>query len=70
MSTTIRDLRTKRNLSQSELATAINAKQSTISDIERGAKRPSIAMAIRLAKFFGVTLDELLIPVEATPCQN
>jgi DNA-binding XRE family transcriptional regulator len=53
-------LRSKKDLTQAELAARVDVDQRTISAIETGRRKPSIDLAIRLAKEFGVTLDDLL----------
>ena len=47
-------------LSQSELARQTKISQQNISYWERGIKEPSITFCIRLADFYGITLDELV----------
>lgn len=53
-------LREERSISQSALADAINVHQTHISSIELGKKTPSMEVAQQLAKFFKVSLDELI----------
>lgn len=53
-------LRSKSGLTQEQLAARVKVDQRTISHIETGRRKPSIDLAIRLAKEFGVSLDELL----------
>ncbi len=47
-------------LSQRELSVKINISQQNISRWERGEVLPSIEMCIKLADFYGITLDELV----------
>lgn len=47
------------NMSQAQLAKAVNVTAAMISQIETGSKIPSIALAGRLADQFNCTLDEL-----------
>jgi transcriptional regulator with XRE-family HTH domain len=56
----LRALREKQNISQEELAQAIGVRQSTISEIERGNRTPSLPVANRLAEKLGVSLDALI----------
>lgn len=49
-----------RELSQSELSERANVPRTTINEILCGKRGISKTMAIRLATFFGVTLDDLL----------
>lgn len=56
----LRDLRTQRGYSQSELATKLNLSKSTISMLEVGSRKPSIEVMQQIADFFNVDLDYLL----------
>lgn len=57
----IRALRRERDLTQQQVADALGlSSQATISMIENGTNKPSIEVAMGLARLFGVSLDELL----------
>jgi transcriptional regulator with XRE-family HTH domain len=57
----LRDLRLKRDLSQSELARLLGlAARAYISNLEAGRKMPSLDLAMQIAELFGVTTDYLL----------
>lgn len=56
----VKELRTKRRLSQIELSNRSGVSQSTISSLERGEKSPSEATLILLAKALRVPVSELL----------
>ncbi|MBQ3141395.1 MAG: helix-turn-helix transcriptional regulator [Clostridia bacterium] len=56
----IRNLREDSDLSQTQLAQAVNMTQRKISYIECGKYEPSIDDIIALCKFFKVTSDYLL----------
>ena len=49
----IRDLRRKRGLTQEKLAELVDLSVPYISHLERGTKKPSLAVLIRLAECFG-----------------
>ena len=55
----IRRLRTDANLSQEELAQALHISPQSVSKWERGEGYPDITALPGLARYFGVTLDEL-----------
>lgn len=62
----LRELRERRGLTQQELAEQVNATHGLISQYENGITSPSMARATKLARFFGVTLDDLFInPAES-----
>ena len=56
----LKKLRTSRGLSQVDLAEAIGVVQGTIYFWENGKTEPTGNYLIGLAKFFGVTIDELM----------
>lgn len=55
----IKDLRTKRNLTQEKLAEYLGVSFQAISKWERGECYPDITLLPIISNFFGVTLDEL-----------
>lgn len=57
----IKEYRKANNISQVELAKAINVSQGNVGDWERGKAKPGADAIISLAKFFGVTTDMLLL---------
>jgi transcriptional regulator with XRE-family HTH domain len=56
----LRDLRTKRNISQKELANQFQISESAIGMYERGKREPSFALVEKISSFFGVSTDYLL----------
>lgn len=56
----IRDLRRKRGLTQEQLAELADLCTPYLSHLERGTKKASLAVLIRLAESLGVTVDRLL----------
>lgn len=61
------ELRKEKNLSQSELADALNVSRQSVSLWENGTTAPALDKLQFLAEFYGVTLDELFYPAEETP---
>jgi putative transcriptional regulator len=59
MKNLVRTLRTQRNLAQSQLAEAMGVSRQTINSIETGRYTPSLPLAMSLARFFGVTVEEM-----------
>ena len=55
----IRDLRIARNLSQQQLAEAMDVSRQTINSIEKERYTPSLPLAIALARFFGKPVEEV-----------
>lgn len=60
----IKDLREDRNLRQSDLAEATGIDQRTISNYETEKTYPDSYALIRLADFFGVSIDYLVCRTE------
>lgn len=56
---TLKDIRTERNLIQEDLAEATGSCSRTIGRIERGERNPSLEMAIRLAHYLNVTVEDI-----------
>ncbi len=55
----VRSLRTARNLSQQQLAEALDVSRQTINSIEKERYTPSLPLAIALARFFETTVEEV-----------
>ena len=53
-------LRREYNLTQKQLATMLSLKQTTYSGYERGWHEPNIETLIKIADFYGITLDRLV----------
>ena len=56
----IRDLREDRDLKQREVAEFLVCDQSLYSKYERGERELPVRVAIRLAQFYGVSVDYLV----------
>ena len=59
MKNEIRTLRAARELSQAELAAAMDVSRQTINAIETERYTPSLPLAIALARFFDRTVEEV-----------
>jgi putative transcriptional regulator len=55
----VRERRLERGLIQSELASELGVSRQTINSIETGRYTPSLPLALALARFFGVTVEEV-----------
>lgn len=62
----IRDLRRKRGLTQEQLAELADLSTPYVSHLERGTKKASLAVLVRLAESLGVTVDQLLTGNQVT----
>jgi len=59
MKTRIKELRKERKLSQEELALAVGTTRQTITSIEVGKYTASLVLAYKIARFFGLTIEEV-----------
>jgi transcriptional regulator with XRE-family HTH domain len=59
MTTRLQQWRERRFLSIRKLAEKAKVKPNTISDIERGKRKPRYDTAVKLADALGITLDDL-----------
>ena len=61
MENKLKDLRTQRKVSQNALAEALSVSRQTINSIENGKFDPSLTLAMKLMRYFEVSLDEIFI---------
>ena len=59
MKSTLRALRDERSWTQAELATRLDVSRQTINAIETGKYSPSLPLAIKLARYFGLPVEEV-----------
>ena len=55
----IRDYRAREKMKQEELAALVGVRRETIGNLESGRYNPSLVLAWRIAKVFGVTIEEI-----------
>lgn len=63
ISTTLKQIRTERNICQEDLAVAIGSCGRTIGRIERGERNASLELALRLSRYLGISVEELFFTV-------
>ena len=59
MNTKIPDLRKERKISQEELALSVGVTRQTITSIEVGKYTASLQLAYTIARYFGLTIEEV-----------
>jgi putative transcriptional regulator len=59
MNSEVRELRTAAGLSQQALADALSVSRQTVNAIETGRYDPSLGLAVRTARFFHRTVEEV-----------
>ena len=57
----LEELRKSRGLRQEELADALEVSRQTIGSLENGRYNPSILLAFKIARYFGLTIEEIFI---------
>lgn len=61
MKNRIKEYRKERNLTQDNLANAVDVTRQTIISLENGKYIASLQLAFKLSKFFGVQIEDLFI---------
>ncbi len=56
---TLKEVRSRAGLTQEQLADAVSVSRQTIISIEKGKYAPSIVLALRLAKYFKVSVETI-----------
>jgi len=56
----LRILRMRRGLTTRELGELLGVNQSHVTRMEQGQRMPNVAMVIKVAAIFGVTVDQLV----------
>lgn len=62
----LKEFRASRNINQSEMGQLVNVSRQTISMIERGDYSPSVTLAIKIARTFGVHVEDIFSYEEET----
>jgi putative transcriptional regulator len=55
----VRELRSTIGLSQADLGLALGVSRQTVIAIERGRYDPSLPLAIKIARYFGLSVEEV-----------
>ena len=55
----IRQLREERSLSQGALGTELGVSRQTVNSLETGRYDPSLPLAFTVARFFGLSIEEI-----------
>ena len=61
MKNRIEQIRKERGILQEEFAKVLGVSRQTISSLENGRYNPSILLAHRIAKYFGMAIEEVFI---------
>ena len=61
MKNKIENIRKEKGILQDEMAKALGVSRQTISSLENGRYNPSIMLAYKIAKYFGMTIEDVFI---------
>ena len=61
MKNRIEAIRKERGIRQEEFAKAMGVSRQTISSLENGRYNPSILLAYKIARYFGMAIEEVFI---------
>ena len=57
----LEEIRKQREIKQEELAEVMGVSRQTISSLENGRYNPSVILAIKLARYFGMHVEDIFI---------
>ncbi|MDD4113573.1 MAG: helix-turn-helix transcriptional regulator [Herbinix sp.] len=61
MKNRLEELRKLRGIRQEELADQLEVSRQTIGSLENGRYNPSIILAFKIARYFGMSIEEIFI---------
>ena len=61
MKNRIEEIRKTRGIRQEEFAKAVGVSRQTISSLETGRYNPSVFLAYKIARFFGMTIEDVFL---------
>ena len=61
MKNRLEELRKAKGIKQEELAEALEVSRQTIGSLENGRYNPSILLAFKIARYFGLTIEDIFI---------
>ena len=61
MKNCLEELRKERGISQEELAAELEVSRQTIGSLENGRYSPSIKLAFKISRYFGMPIEEVFI---------
>ncbi len=61
MKNRIEEIRKERGISQESFAKSMGVSRQTISSLENGRYNPSITLAYKIARYFGMIIEEVFV---------
>lgn len=68
MKNRLEELRKQRGIKQEVLAEQLEVSRQTIGSLENGRYNPSIVLAFKIARYFGMSIEEIFIYEEEQSC--
>ena len=70
MKNRLEELRKTRGIRQEELAEALSVSRQTIGSLENGRYNPSILLALKIARYFEMAIEDIFIYEEESECKK
>ncbi|MFA9464480.1 MAG: helix-turn-helix transcriptional regulator [Velocimicrobium sp.] len=61
MKNRLEEIRKQRGIKQEDLALALEVSRQTIGSLENGRYNPSILLAFKIARYFGMSIEEIFM---------
>lgn len=61
MNNRLEEIRKQRGIRQEELADALEVSRQTIGSLENGRYNPSILLAFKIARYFGMRIEDIFL---------
>ena len=61
MNNRIKELRKEKNITQDDLAGAVGVTRQTVISLENGRYNASLQLAFKIAKYFGMAIEEVFL---------
>ena len=61
MKNRLEEIRKQKGIKQEELAAALEVSRQTIGSLENGRYNPSILLAFKIARYFGLTIEDIFL---------
>ena len=61
MKNRLEEIRKSKGIRQEELASILEVSRQTIGSLENGKYNPSITLAFKIARYFGMSIEEIFI---------
>lgn len=61
MKNRLEEIRKQRGIKQEELAAILEVSRQTIGSLENGRYNPSISLAFKIARYFGMSIEDIFI---------